>query len=104
MCSHGIDRREGFCVDCATPEELRAEVASLNVDLAASVRDWNEVHPARVREIEEAQADNERLRALIKAAEWKAEWCEAGGACPWCDAINTHAATCPAFATEGRVR
>lgn len=69
--------------------------------------------------IEEFEADNARLRALIKQAEWKAEWSEEGGECPWCEALQRqlrygngrpvektgkHAADCPAFTPEGEVK
>lgn len=67
-------------------------------------------------ENERLWADNARLRALVKSAEWGGCHCrmdvEPSG-CPWCigDTYglvdlpkNTHAPDCPAFTAEGVVR
>lgn len=44
-------------------------------------------------------ADNERLRALIKAVEWS-EY-----RCPWCgEKRDEHESECPAFSSDGKVR
>lgn len=52
-------------------------------------------------------ADNERLRALIKAAEW-ADQQRGDPWCPWCKANGVtdkkHRADCPTFTPEGEVR
>lgn len=52
-------------------------------------------------------AEVDRLRALVKEAEFKAEgghWDEA--VCPWCDAnsFRKHTPQCPAFTENGDVR
>lgn len=58
------------------------------------------------------RADNARLRALVKGVEW--EGCtgrDSAQACPWCGAekitssgSEPHAATCPAFTSDGSVK
>jgi hypothetical protein len=51
-------------------------------------------------------ADNQRLRALIKSAEF-ANRAQAitEGWCPWCDwAEGEHGPNCPAFTPDGKVK
>lgn len=67
-------------------------------------------------DVEALLADNARLRALVKAAEWEGCHCrmdvEPNG-CPWCNGDTygsrdlpkrTHADDCPAFTADGVVR
>lgn len=55
-----------------------------------------------VRELEERTnafwRENDRLRSLLRDAEWDKE-----GECPWCraDICDGHEGTCPAFGDEG---
>lgn len=68
---------------------------------------------AQAEEIARLKTDNERLRALVRAAEWAApDSGYGGGACPWCreDRMpytkpHDHAEDCPAFdSTRGTTR
>lgn len=61
-------------------------------------------HAELIEAVRRERADNARLRALAKAAEWKD-----AGACPWCWADRDarhgeHGDSCPAFTPEGEVR
>ena len=68
------------------------------------------VHAEMVRRLELLVADNERLRALIKAAEWGDQCGRLGDpSCPWCgvELGGRHegmGSECPAFAVTGEVR
>ncbi len=54
-------------------------------------------------ERDEARADNARLRALVRQAEW---WTGDAECCGWCGAYyhSIHADDCPAFTPDGTVR
>jgi hypothetical protein len=51
-------------------------------------------------------AEIRRLRGLIKEAELAADTANIACACPWCGSMvqEPHAADCPAFTEDGRVR
>lgn len=53
-----------------------------------------------IEEFKRLQADNARLKALIK----EAERTPYEHACPWCWAETEHAHDCPAFTPEGEVK
>lgn len=57
--------------------------------------------------IEELEAEVERLRSLVKLAEFNDRWRD-DYHCPWCGVMQTrapmHAADCPAFTPGGEVR
>ncbi len=60
---------------------------------------------------DQVDADNARMRALVKDAEWSgATGREGDPACPWCSAEpkpiedGLHAADCPAFTPSGEVK
>lgn len=58
-------------------------------------------------QLDDLRADNERLRALIKAQERgnHAETASGeGDFCPWCGVDYRHTSKCPAFTPEGEVR
>lgn len=48
--------------------------------------------------------DNDRLRALIKQAEYHTTDPHDCAACPWCDVVAIHKDDCPAFTPDGDVR
>lgn len=61
---------------------------------------------ARLRledQVTEARLEAQRLRGLIKEAEWAAQL---ASMCPWCGVLigDKHADDCPAFLPDGRVR
>jgi hypothetical protein len=59
------------------------------------------------RDVPEVRAELERLRAIIKTAEWADGTHDVDG-CPWCagsrDDGSVHTPRCPAFTPEGEVR
>ena len=62
---------------------------------------------AVIDEVEALQADNARLRAVIKEAEKSGDRPGAYPMCPWCQSEpgdKDRHADCPAFTPEGEVR
>lgn len=62
---------------------------------------------AVIDEVEALQADNARLRAVIKEAEKSGDRPGAYPTCPWCQSEpgdKDRHADCPAFTPEGEVR
>lgn len=69
---------------------------------------------AQVKEVGRLYAENERLRALVKAGERAMGNWATDGFCPWCGATRStmsepkwsepHASDCPAFTPEGVVK
>ena len=81
-----------------TPEQIER--------LEARIFETIHVHTKSLTAMKLLEADNARLRALVKAQEFGSKH-EAGPFCPWCsaggDGGHTHD-DCPAFTPSGDVR
>lgn len=87
------------------PEDFGASVelhrAAFHPDEPTCI--WCEPGSTAMLPEEGRAADNDRLRALIKAAE-RAGGDMASGLCPWCRSWVQHSLTCVAFRPNGDVR
>lgn len=89
----------GVCAACREPISEAMEAAAVPA-MSANPSRWNCMSDAE--ELKRLEADNARLRALIKASLDDVDWC------PWCKRDATpeieHTRDCPTFTPSGEVR